>query len=344
MWKMNNERMGKIVVTGGCGYIGSHTIVDLIQHGFEVVCVDSLINSKESVLDQIEKITGKKVSNHKIDLSVQNAWQSIAENETNIDGIIHFAALKAVGESVEKPLEYYHNNIGSLMHVLEWMRYADIVNFIFSSSCTVYGNTHVLPVHENTEFKPCSSPYGRTKQMGEWIVRDVVEQSELKAISLRYFNPAGAHDSLLIGEQPFNPPLNLVPVITETVIGKRDSLVVFGDDYDTPDGTCIRDYIHVMDIARAHTLAVQYLIDGVQKESYDSFNLGMEKGMSVLEIIKTFERVNNVRVNYKLGPRRPGDMAAIYADTKKANSILNWRPEKTIEDILRSAWLWEQKR
>ncbi len=341
---MEKHKPKKIIVTGGCGYIGSHTIVDLIQHGFEVISVDSFINSKESVLDNIEKITGKRILNHQVDLSRKEAWKQIADKEPDVDGIIHFAALKAVGESVKKPLEYYKNNLGSLLEILEWLQYCHIENFIFSSSCTVYGNTNELPVNENCEFKPCSSPYGRTKQMGEWILKDFASQSKIKVISLRYFNPAGAHDSLLLGEDSTDPPLNLVPVITETVVGKRNSLVVFGNDYDTPDGSCIRDYIHVMDIAHAHTLSIKYLIDGIQKESYDSFNLGMEKGMSVFEIINTFEKVNKVHVNYKLGPRRPGDMAAIYADTKKANTILNWKPVKTIEDILRSAWLWEQKR
>ena len=341
---MSKVESNKIIVTGGLGYIGSHTIVDLIANGFEVISVDSLINSNENVLDGIEKITGKKIKNYQIDLSGENSWKTISENKSNIIGIIHFAALKAVGESVEKPLEYYKNNIGSLLQVLEWMKQDSIPYFIFSSSCTVYGDIKESPVNEGSPFKPSNSPYGRTKQMGEWIIEDFFYNSSKKAISLRYFNPAGAHESIIIGEAPSNPALNLVPVITETAIGKRKSLTVFGTDYPTPDRTCIRDYIHVMDIAHAHTLALQFLINGNQQSSLDAFNLGNEKGLSVLEIISAFEKVSGIKINYQPGSRRPGDVVEIYADAQKARKILNWIPVRSIEDIMRTAWEWEKKR
>jgi UDP-glucose 4-epimerase len=337
-------KLNKVVVTGGLGYIGSHTIVDLIEHGFEVISVDSLINSKVDVLNGIAKITGKQVKNYRIDLSDQDAWKAIAEKERNVIGIIHFAALKAVGESVEKPLEYYHNNIGSLLNVLDWIRHSHIPSFIFSSSCTVYGSMNESPVNENTPFKLSDSPYGKSKQMGEWIMQDYYQNSEKKSIALRYFNPAGAHESVLIGEAPSNPALNLVPVITETAIGKRKSMTVFGTDYSTPDGSCIRDYIHVMDIAHAHTLALKHLIEDNQAKSFDAFNLGVEKGLSVLQVIDVFEKVSGIKVNYLLGERRPGDMPEIYADTQKAKKVLNWIPKRTIEDIMKTAWEWEKKR
>ena len=341
---MSKPDSKRIIVTGGCGYIGSHTIVDLIQHGYDVVSVDSLINSNEDVLSGIEKITGKKIRNYKVDLSLDGAWKQIAEHETNIQGIIHFAALKAVGESVEKPYEYYKNNIGGLLQVIEWMKFANIPNLIFSSSCTVYGSTDDLPVNENAEFKLSPSPYGKTKQMGEWILQDVFNNSDKKSISLRYFNPAGAHESILIGEAPHNIALNLVPVITETAIGKRKSVTVYGSDYNTPDGTCIRDYIHVMDIAHAHTLALDHLIQDRQENSCDAFNLGVEKGLSVLEVIAAFERVSGIKLNYTLGPRRPGDIEMIYADASKAKEVLNWQPQRNIDDIMRTAWEWEKRR
>lgn len=336
--------LNKVVVTGGLGYIGSHTIVDLIEHGFEVISVDSLINSKEDVLKGIEKITGKIVENYKLDLSDPETWRSIAEKEKNIIGIIHFAALKAVGESVEKPLEYYKNNMGSLLNVLDWIEHSKIPNFIFSSSCTVYGSMNDLPVNENTPFKLSDSPYGKTKQMGEWIIQDYYKRSGKKSIALRYFNPAGAHESVLIGEAPSNPALNLVPVITETAIGKRKSMTVFGTDYPTSDGSCIRDYIHVMDIAHAHTLSLKHLIEDDQAKSFEAYNLGMEKGLSVLQVIDVFEKVSGIKVNYQLGERRPGDMPEIYADTQKAKKVLHWIPKRTIEDIMKTAWEWEKKR
>lgn len=338
------SKRNRVMVTGGCGYIGSHTIVDLIQNGFDVFSVDSLINSKEEVLKGIEEITGKKIENYKIDLSVPGSWKAIADREPEIAGVIHFAALKAVGESVKFPLDYYKNNIGGLLEVLEWMKYSKIPDLIFSSSCTVYGNTNDLPVKEDAEFRPTSSPYGRTKQMGELIIQDFFAGFEGKSISLRYFNPAGAHESVLIGEAPSNPALNLVPVLTETAIGKRKSMTVFGTDYPTPDGSCVRDYIHVMDIAHAHTLALRHLLDGKQHSSFDTYNLGMEKGMSVLEVINAFERVSGVPIDFIRGERRPGDIAEIYANTRKAKDILNWMPTRSLDDILKTAWEWEKQR
>lgn len=341
---MSSHNSRKILVTGGMGYIGSHTIVDLIEQGFEVISVDSLINSSEEVLNGIEKITGVRVLNYQIDLSIQDDWKSVADKEEDIIGIIHFAALKAVGESVKNPFEYYKNNIGSLLSVLEWMNYSNIPFFIFSSSCTVYGDIDELPAKETTAFKSCSSPYGRTKQMGELIIQDFFNNADKNAISLRYFNPCGAHESILIGEAPTNPALNLVPVITEVAIGKRDLLTVYGIDYNTPDGTCIRDYIHVMDLAHAHTLALNQLINGNQQLPFDAFNLGMGKGLSVLEIISAFEKVSGMLINYEIGERRPGDVEEIYANAQKAQNILHWLPTRSIEDIMQTAWEWEKIR
>jgi UDP-glucose 4-epimerase len=331
-------------VTGGCGYIGSHTIVDLIQHGFEVISADSLINSDESVLDGIEAITGVRIKNYKIDLAEAGSLKQIPKEEYPINGVIHFAALKAVSESMKFPMLYYQNNLQSLLEVLNCMKETDIPYMIFSSSCTVYGSEPELPVNETMSFKPCSSPYGRTKQMGELILQDVLPQFDKKAISLRYFNPAGAHESVLIGEASTNPALNLVPIMTETAIGKRKEMMVYGTDYNTPDGSCIRDYIHVMDVARAHTQAIQLLIDGRQQDHFDAINLGIEKGMSVFEIINAFERINNVSINYKTGARRLGDIDEIYADISKAKKVLNWQPVFSINDILSSAWKWEKQR
>lgn len=340
---MTNKAI-KIAVTGGCGYIGSHTIVDLMQNGFEVVSIDALMNSSESVLQGVEQITGIRVKNHAVDLSKDQAWRQLAELEPDIRGVIHFAALKAVGESVSEPLRYYQNNLDSLLQVLDWMANTGIRHLVFSSSCTVYGGSDQYQVDESTPFGPASSPYGRTKQMGEWIIQDVIRQLGKQAISLRYFNPAGAHESGLIGEAPTNPALNLVPVITETAIGKRDSLTVFGDDYSTRDGSCIRDYVHVMDLAHAHTLALQHLLSGKQLESFDAFNLGIGEGLSVLEMIHAFEKTTGVKLNYKIGSRRQGDLPAIYADPEKARRLLNWFAKRKVEDIMMSAWLWEQNR
>ncbi len=336
--------MAKILVTGGCGYIGSHTIVDLIDNGYEVVSVDNLINSRETVLDGIEKITGKVVRNYRIDLCDLEATRSIFQEEQDISGIIHFAALKHVGESVEQPKRYFRNNINSLLNVLECMEEAGVVNLIFSSSCSVYGNAKTLPVTEETPLQEAESPYGRTKQMGEQIIVDVARAfTDLRCALLRYFNPAGAHESAFIGEAPTNPATNLVPVITETGIGKRREMTVFGDDYDTRDGSCIRDYIHVMDLANAHTKALQFM-EKQREGLIDIYNLGIGEGATVLEAINAFESESGEKLNYKIGPRRPGDVVAIYANNEKAARVLGWTPQRDIRDIMRTAWDWEQAR
>lgn len=337
--------MAKILVTGGCGYIGSHTLVDLINHGFNVVSIDNLSNSDDSVLEAIYKITGKRVKNYPVDLSDKNSLIEVFKEENNIAGIIHFAALKAVGESVEKPLKYYANNLGGLIHLLEAMNQFAIHPLIFSSSCSVYGNAKELPVTENTPWQPAESPYARTKQMGEEIINDtLVAHPNLKAIFLRYFNPAGAHESALMGESPINEANNLVPVITETAIGKRSSMTVFGTDYPTRDGSCIRDYIHIMDLANAHTKALQYSLNPKHDKRKITFNLGIGEGVTVLEAIRAFEKVSGQNLNYVLGARRPGDVVAIYANNKQAASILGWQPTRNIDEIMSSAWNWEKAR
>lgn len=335
---------GKIAVTGGCGYIGSHTIVELLQSGFEVISIDSLVNSNTDSLEGIRQITGKKVSNHCLDLADQDVWKELKDLEPDVHAIIHFAALKAVGESVDQPLRYYHNNINALINVLKWMECTNIDHFVFSSSCTVYGETNSNPINENFPFGKTSSPYGKTKQTGEWILEDAIKNMGKKALSLRYFNPAGAHESACIGESPVNPALNLVPVITETAIGKRKNFEIFGNDYPTKDGTCIRDYIHVVDLARAHVLALDYLINNHQQASFDAINLGMGKGLSVLELVHTFEQLFSLSLQYSIAPRRKGDATAIYADPSKAKTLLNWNTQFGIDDILKTAWAWEQKR
>jgi len=334
----------KILVTGGTGYIGSHTIVDLIEHGFDVVSVDSFINSDGSALEGIKAITGKDVKNYHVDLRDKDKTRKIFEENPDIEGIIHFAALKAVGESVEKPLLYFDNNINSLLNILENIVDHGVKYFIFSSSCTVYGTPDKLPVDENTPVKEAESPYGRTKQISEQISKDVLKNTKAKAIMLRYFNPAGAHESALLGESPALPPLNLVPVITETAIGKRPSMQVFGTDYDTRDGSAIRDYIHVMDLAGAHTKALQYLIGNSDAPAYDVFNLGIGQGVTVLEAIHAFEKVTGQKLNYVLSDRRPGDIPAIYADYSKAKKILKWHPKRDINAIMKTAWEWEKVR
>jgi len=334
----------KILVTGGCGYIGSHTIVNLLDNGFDVVSIDNLSNSNESVLDGIEKITGQRVMNYKIDLSERGATLAFFK-ENQFDGVIHFAALKHVGESVEQPLRYFQNNLNSLLHVIEGMELSDSNNLIFSSSCSVYGNSTELPVTETTPWQQAESPYARTKQMGENILRDYARVHPAFNISLlRYFNPAGAHSSCYIGESPSNPASNLAPVITETGIGKRSEMTVFGNDYDTRDGSCIRDYIHVMDLAEAHTLALKYLQKGKPEFNCDVFNLGIGEGVSVLEAINAFEDISGQQLNYKIGPRRAGDVIAVYADATKAKKKLGWQPQYDIKAIMQTAWAWEQKR
>ena len=334
--------MGTILVTGGCGYIGAHTIVDLLENGFEVISADNLSRASEHSLSGIEKITGKKIKNYCVDLTDAKATENIFIENPTIIGIIHFAAYKAVGESVEKPLEYYENNIFSLVHLLKMAVKYKAKHFIFSSSCTVYGNPDAIPVTEQTELKPAASPYGATKQMGETIVRDTAFVQPLSTILLRYFNPVGAHPSTAIGELPIGRPQNLVPAITQTAIGKLDTMHVYGDDYDTRDGSCIRDYIHVCDIAHAHTLALQYSIKNNQVKSCEVFNLGTGNGITVLEAIKAFEKVAGVSLNYKIGPRRAGDIVAIYANNDFAVKKLGWEIKYSLEDMMRTAWAWEQ--
>ena len=319
-------------------------MVDLIDNGFDVISADNNINSDPSVLEGIEAITGKKVKNYAIDLADLEATKEIFRANPDIAGIIHFAARKSVAESVEEPLAYFRNNVNSLLNMLECMKEFKVNNFIFSSSCTVYGNPDAIPVTEETPFKPAESPYGRTKQMGEHILEDFSKTHQhINSISLRYFNPAGAHESALIGESSFNKGWFLVPAITETAIGKRDQLTVNGTDYDTKDGSCIRDYIHVMDLANAHTKALQYLIEKPQTTNYDVFNLGIGQGVSVLEAIHAFEKVTKVPLNYKLGARRSGDVIAIYANSVKAERLLGWKPSTQTVEIMAAAWTWENR-
>ena len=336
--------MRKILVTGGTGYIGSHTIVDLIEKGFEVICADSNINSHPTALEGIRKITGKDVKFYNVDLCNENKTQQIFDENKDIQGIIHFAALKAVGESVEKPMLYFDNNLKSLLNVMNCARKSNVKAFIFSSSCTVYGESKELPVSEKTEMQPAESPYGRTKQIGEYILQDSAKSLELNTISLRYFNPAGAHESGLIGESPKVEAVSLVPVIVETAAGKRDKCFVHGGDYTTRDGSCIRDYIHVMDLADAHEKALTYILEGRNSEKYEIFNLGIGKGVSVLEAINAFEKTTGVPLNYEIGPRRAGDIVAMYADKSKAENILGWQPQYDIEDIMTTAWKWQQNK
>ena len=332
----------KILVTGGAGYIGSHTIVDLIQHGFEVVCADNFHNSRPAALEGVEKITGVRVKNYAIDLADRAATRAMFAQE-QFDGAIHFAAYKLVGESVERPLDYYRNNLNSLLNVVEGLHRHGSGNFVFSSSCSAYGNADELPVTEATPRKQAESPYAMTKQLGEDLLYDFCRHvPAFRSVLLRYFNPAGAHSSGSIGEDPSNPPTSLVPVITLTAAGKRDKMTVFGTDYDTRDGSCVRDYIHVEDLAHAHTLALRYLIDGKGKTNPELFNLGIGEGLTVLEVIEAFERTSGQRLNYELGPRRPGDVIAVYADRSKATRELGWEPQRDVNDIMASAWAWQQ--
>ena len=336
--------MKKILVTGGTGYIGSHTVVELQNSGYEVVIADNLSNSKIEVLDGIESITGIRPLFEKVDLSSVAECKDFFEKYTGIEAIIHFAASKAVGESVEKPLLYYGNNLNSLMNILEAMKKYSIPNLVFSSSCTVYGQPDQLPVTESTPRKEAESPYGNTKSICEDIIRDTVNaHSELKGIALRYFNPVGAHPSAKIGELPLGVPNNLIPFLTQTVAGIRPELSVFGDDYDTPDGSCIRDYINVLDLAKAHVVAIERLIEDKQKENYEYFNVGTGRGVSVLEIIESFERATGEKVPHKIVGRRAGDIEQIYADTSYANGELGWKSERTLDETLLSAWQWQVK-
>ena len=334
----------KILVTGGLGFIGSHTVVALLNKGLEVVIIDNLSNSSLSVLEGIAKITNKSPEFHKIDLRDKIEVSDFFEDNQDIAGIIHFAASKAVGESVEKPLLYYENNINTLVNVLQELRRKELSNFIFSSSCTVYGQADELPITEEAPVKKAESPYGNTKQIGEEIIKDFAKTApNFKAIALRYFNPIGAHPTAEIGELPIGTPQNLVPYITQTGAGIREELSVFGNDYDTNDGTCIRDYIHVMDLAEAHVVALKRLIANQHKTNYEVFNLGTGQGNSVLEVIQAFEKVSDKKLPYKIVDRREGDVVAAYANTTKANSDLGWKARFTMEDALESAWKWQQK-
>ena len=335
--------MIKILVTGGCGYIGSHTIVDLLENDFDVISVDDNSRSSTYALSGIEKITGKRIKNYQVDLKSFDDTQAIFQENTDIKGIIHFAAFKAVGESVDKPLDYYENNMFSLINLLKCVKEFNVPYFVFSSSCTVYGSPDAIPVTELTPEKKAESPYGATKQMGETIINDFSKVENTDSILLRYFNPVGAHASNNIGELPLGKPMNLVPAITQTAIGKLPKMMVHGNDYDTRDGSCLRDYIHVCDIAHAHTLALQYLMAGKNITKSDIFNLGSGDGTTVLEAINTFEAVSGVKLNYEIGPRRNGDVVAIYANNEYAVKSLGWQLQYNIADMMRTAWAWELK-
>lgn len=335
--------MAKILVTGGCGYIGTHTIVDLIENRFEVVSIDNLSRSDIRALKAVETLTGKSIKNYQVDLCNFDDTYAVFQEHTDITGIIHFAAYKAVGESCEKPLLYYENNLNSLVNLLKCADEFGIPHIVFSSSCTVYGNPDSTPVTEDFPIKQAESPYGATKQMGEVIVRDFTKSTAASAILLRYFNPVGAHPSATIGELPIGRPMNLVPAITQTAIGKLPQMTVHGTDYPTRDGSCIRDYIHVCDIASAHTLALQYLLGNKNTADCEVFNLGTGNGISVLEAIHTFEKVSGVKLNYATGPRRSGDVVATYANNTAAVEKLGWKIKYNLEDMMRTAWAWEQK-
>jgi UDP-glucose 4-epimerase len=333
----------KILVTGGLGFIGSHTVVELQNEGFEVVIIDNLSNSSEEVLKGIVAITGKTPLYEKLDLREKTSVGDFFKKHNNIDGVIHFAASKAVGESVENPLLYYENNINTLVYLLQELQQKAEANFIFSSSCTVYGQAEKMPITENAPIQPAISPYGNTKQIGEEIITEVCKVSTINSILLRYFNPIGAHPSAEIGELPIGIPQNLIPYITQTGIGLRQELSVYGDDYPTPDGTCIRDYIHVVDLAKAHVIALQRLLNKKNAEKVETFNLGTGTGSSVLEVITAFEKVSEQKLPYKIVPRREGDVISAYANTDKANTVLGWKSQSTLEEALASAWKWEQK-
>jgi UDP-glucose 4-epimerase len=335
--------MKKILVTGGCGFIGAHTVVDLLGNGYEVISIDDNSRSSVYLLEGIEKITGRKIKNYKVDLKNFDETLAVFQENEGIDGIIHFAAYKAVGESVGAPLLYYENNLFSLINVLKCVKEFNIPNFVFSSSCTVYGNPDVIPVTETSPEKPAESPYGATKQMGERIVKDFTKAENCNAILLRYFNPVGAHPSIQIGELPIGRPQNLVPAITQFAIGKINEMTVYGDDYPTRDGSCVRDYIHVSDIAHAHTLALEFLISKKNNAACEIFNLGSGNGVTVLEAIHAFEKVSGRKLNYKIGPRRPGDVIAIFANNNLATTALGWNVKYDLDDMMRTAWEWELK-
>jgi UDP-glucose 4-epimerase len=332
----------KILVAGGTGYIGSHTTVELISEGYEVIIIDNLYNSKADVIDRIQKITGIKPVLEVLDLCDLEKLDNFIQKHKDISAVIHFAAYKAVGESVSKPLKYYRNNLMSLINLLDVMKRYDITNMVFSSSCTVYGQPEKLPVTEESPLQPATSPYGNTKQVGETIIKDATfSDKTLKAILLRYFNPIGAHPSALIGELPSGVPENLVPFLTQTGAGVRDELKVYGDDYNTPDGSCIRDYLHVVDLAKAHVVAIKRLIEGRNKTDCEVFNLGTGKGVSVLEAIKSFERVSGIKLKYKIVGRRAGDIEKIWADPSFANNELGWKTLSSLDEAMKTAWDWE---
>lgn len=334
----------KILVTGGLGFIGSHTVVELQNGGYNVVIIDNCSNSSEKVLDGITAISGKTPLYEKIDLKEKSKVEDFFKRHADVQGVIHFAASKAVGESVEKPLLYYENNIGTLVYLLKELVAKNKASFIFSSSCTVYGQADKMPITESAPVKQAESPYGNTKQMGEEIISDTCKvNANLNAIALRYFNPMGAHPSVEIGELPIGVPQNLMPYITQTGAGLREQLSVFGGDYPTSDGTCVRDYIYVVDLAKAHVLALKRLLEGKNSANYEVFNVGTGKGSTVLEAIQSFERVSGKKLNYKIVDRREGDITSAYADTTKANEVLGWKSQYSLDEAMKSAWDWEQK-
>lgn len=335
--------MEKILVTGGSGYIGSHTLVDLVENGFDVISVDNHSRSNPVILEGVEKITGIKIKNYNVDLCNYDDTFAIFQENTDIEAVIHFAAYKAVSESVEKPLLYFENNLFSLINLLKCMQEFSVPWFVFSSSCTVYGNPDEEMVTEQTMPKPAESPYGYTKQMGEQIVNEFSKSAKTACILLRYFNPVGAHPSAIIGELPIGKPQNLVPAITQTAIGKLPLMYVHGNDYPTRDGSCVRDYIHVCDIAHAHTLALEYLKDNKFQLTSEVFNLGTGNGVTVLEAIKAFEKTCSIQLNYEIGPRRAGDIIAIYANNDLAKKELGWIPKYSLEQMMSTAWKWEQR-
>lgn len=333
----------KILVTGGLGFIGSHTVVELQSKGFEVLIVDNLYNSSIDVLKGIESISGIAPHYKNIDMRDKASVQALFKEYSDIAGVIHFAASKAVGESVENPLLYYENNIAALVYLLQELQQKDAASFIFSSSCTVYGQAEKMPITEDAPVQQPMSPYGNTKKVGEEIIRDTAKASSINAILLRYFNPIGAHPTAEIGELPIGVPQNLVPFITQTAIGLRQELSVFGDDYPTSDGTAVRDYIHVVDLAKAHVIALERLLEKKNTDRVETFNLGTGTGSSVLEVIQSFERVSGQKLPYKIVPRREGDVTEAYANTHKANTVLGWKAESTLDEAMASAWKWEQK-
>ena len=333
----------KILVTGGLGFIGSHTVVELQNEGFEVVAIDNLSNADIKVLDGIEAITGKQPIFEKLDFRDKQAVTAFFKKHNDVSGVIHFAASKAVGESVENPLLYYENNINTLVYLLQELQQKPEAHFIFSSSCTVYGQAELMPITENAPVQQAMSPYGNTKQIGEEIINDVAKVTNINAILLRYFNPIGAHPTAALGELPIGVPQNLVPFITQTAIGLRKELSVYGSDYPTPDGTCIRDYIHVVDLAKAHVVALQRLLNKKNINKVETFNLGTGTGSSVLEVINAFEKVSGQKLQYQIVDRREGDITEAFANTEKANNILGWKAASTLEESLASAWKWEQK-